>query len=161
MEKLNSSLQTDLNAHVDAKALTVAEMKAAREKEEMTEFERLRTKAKEKQRAKLSAIRKAESEMVAKTLRSTKKVNNNNINDIQLQNIREKHKNHQINRKNKMKAGRQKKKEEKIRKYQAQQNSKSSTTGAPGPNILPPMNMTPGNNMQQISNQGNSPNGGK
>ena len=152
-----SSLQTDLNAHVDAKALTVAEMKAAREKEEMTEFERLRTKAKEKQRAKLSAIRKAESEMVAKTLRSTKKSNKNNVNDIQLQNIREKHKGHQINRKNKMKTGMQKKREEKIRKYQAQQNSQSSTTGAPSPNILPPMNMTPGNNTQQMQTKETAP----
>ena len=143
-----SSLQTDPKTNVDAKKMTVEEMKAAREKQEMTEFERLRVKAKEKQRAKLTAIRKAESEMVAKTLRSSKKINNNNVDDIQLQNIREKHKKHQINRKNKIQAGRQKQKEEKIRQYQAHHNSQILMTGQPGPNILPPMNMAHGNNTQ-------------
>jgi Ca2+-binding EF-hand superfamily protein len=51
--KCNSSIKNG------GKNMTVEEMRALREQEELSEFERLRLKAKEKQRAKLTSIRQA------------------------------------------------------------------------------------------------------
>ena len=53
--------------------------------EELSEFERLRLKAQEKQRAKLTAIRQAESDMVAKSIQRKSNTINRRINDFDWQ----------------------------------------------------------------------------
>merc|ERR1712185_881778 len=116
------TMQSNLNGNPSiknsGKKMTVQEMKAQREKEELSEFERLRLKAQEKQRAKLTAIRQAESDMVAKSIqRKSNTINrriNGRSNDTQMDDIRERHKKKQLAKKGKMEQTRRKK-EKKLR----------------------------------------------
>ena len=132
--------------------MTVQEMKAQREKEELSEFERLRLKAQEKQRAKLTAIRQAESDMVAKSIqRKSNTINrriNGRSNDTQMDDIRERHKKKQLAKKGKMEQTRRKK-EKKLRNQELMNASTNNYNNMPTTTILPPMNTSSANNVQQ------------
>ena len=118
-------------------------------------------KAKEKQTPNLAAIRKAESRNGCKnsskwqerptTIMST---------TFNRKNIGEKHKKHQINRKNKIQAGRQKQKEgrEDTAISGTSEFSRFNDMGPPGPDCSSPMNTAHGLNTQLKPNERRSSN---